>query len=123
MPRIIQVHHSQLIHPLTHAYSFPSCHYIIIQSNTCQASKNRENIKPGHTLAQLFAQARGTLAQASSLRLGEGSTIGTLAFCTVSLRRDPLRLSETFSRSKQGFGRLSDTSRERSWASLSAYLA
>ena len=46
MPRIIQVHHSQLIHPPTHAYSFISCHYIIIQSNTCQTSKNRENITP-----------------------------------------------------------------------------
>jgi len=32
MPRIIQVCHPQLIHPPTHAYSFPSCHYIIIQS-------------------------------------------------------------------------------------------
>jgi len=51
MPRIIQLHHSQLIHPPTHAYSFTLCHYIIIQSNTCQASKNRESIKPWRTLA------------------------------------------------------------------------
>ncbi|QCE14293.1 hypothetical protein DEO72_LG11g1292 [Vigna unguiculata] len=28
----------------------------------------------------------------------------------ISLRRDPLRLSETFARSKRGFGRLSDDS-------------
>jgi len=93
IPRIIQVHHSHLIHPLTHAYSFTSCHYIITQSNTCQTSKNRENIKPGHTLAYLFAQAEGSRSSeresrsASSLRLGESSKRGTGSIHTSSLRR------------------------------------
>ncbi|QCD82808.1 hypothetical protein DEO72_LG2g3149 [Vigna unguiculata] len=42
----------------------------------------------------------------------------TVASYAVSLRRDPLRLSETSACSKQGFGRLSDNSRGKSWASL-----
>ncbi|QCD82264.1 hypothetical protein DEO72_LG2g2599 [Vigna unguiculata] len=38
--------------------------------------------------------------------------------CAISLRRDPLRLSETFAHSKRGFGRLSDDSRRKPWVSL-----
>jgi len=71
MPRIIQIHHSQLIHLPTHAYSFTSCHYIVIQSNTCQTSKNRENIKPGRTLAQLFTQAKGSRSSERVSRSGK----------------------------------------------------
>ncbi|QCE00009.1 hypothetical protein DEO72_LG7g1295 [Vigna unguiculata] len=44
--------------------------------------------------------------------------MGTMAFCAISLKRDPLHLSETSSRSKEGFGRLSDNSRGKAWASL-----
>jgi len=93
MPSIIQVHHSQLTHPPTHAYSFPSCHYIIIQSNTSQTSKNRKNAKPERTLTQLLAQAEGS-------RSGESSTYRYSDFCACSLRRDPPRLSEMLARSK-----------------------
>jgi len=100
MPRIIQVRHSQLIHPLTHAYSIPSCHYIIIQSNTSQTSKNRENAKPERTLAQLFAQAKGSRSSERVSRSGESSTHRNSGLCAFSLRRDSPRLSETLARSK-----------------------
>jgi len=39
--------------------------------NPCQASKNRENIKPGRTLAQLFAQAEGSHLSERVSRSGE----------------------------------------------------
>jgi len=83
MPRIIQVCHSQLIHPPTHAYSFPSCHYIIIQSNT------RTHSRPALRLGEL--------------RLGESLTYRYSGFCAFSLRRDSPRLSETLARSKQSW--------------------
>ncbi|QCD96573.1 hypothetical protein DEO72_LG6g1279 [Vigna unguiculata] len=51
-----------------------------------------------------LAQATRTLAQASSLRLGESSTSSIRTLRAFSLRRDPpclsARLSETFARSK-----------------------
>jgi len=50
-----------------------------------------------------LAQARRSLAQASSLRLGESSTHKNNDFCAFSLRRDSPRLSETLSRSKQSW--------------------
>jgi len=57
----IQVRHSQLIHPPTHAYSPPSCHHTIISSITSQSSKNRKgNTKLERILAQPFAQAEGS---------------------------------------------------------------
>ena len=111
MPRIIQVYHSQLIHPPTHAYSFPSFHYIIIQSNTSQTSKNKGNTKPERTLTQRFAQAEGSRSServsrsASSLRLGESSTHRNSGLCAFSLAQN-------------GDGCLSDPSREKVWASL-----
>jgi len=46
------------------------------------------------------AQARRTLAQASSPRLGESSTSSTMALHAFLLKRDSPRLSETFTRSK-----------------------
>ncbi|QCD93373.1 hypothetical protein DEO72_LG5g1448 [Vigna unguiculata] len=46
-----------------------------------------------------LAQARGSLAQASSLRLGESSTHMNSGLCAFSLRRDSPRLSETLARS------------------------
>ncbi|QCD96004.1 hypothetical protein DEO72_LG6g705 [Vigna unguiculata] len=41
------------------------------------------------------------MEEASPLRLDEGSKRGTITLCGISLRRDPSRLSETFTRSKQ----------------------
>ena len=106
MPRFIQVHHSQLIHPPTHAYSFPSCHYIIIKSNTSQTSRtwrtlNHNALSPS-SLPRLkgLAQARGSFAQASSLRLGESSTHRNSGLRAFSLRRVSPCLSETLARSK-----------------------
>ncbi|QCD93762.1 hypothetical protein DEO72_LG5g1838 [Vigna unguiculata] len=58
-----------------------------------------------------LAQARRTLAQASSLRLGESSTSSMRTLRAFSLRRDPPRLSETFTRLKHTSGRLGDPSR------------
>jgi len=124
MPRIIQVHHSQLIYPPTHAYSFPTCHYIIIQSNTSQTSKNRESAKLARTLAQLFAQAGGSRSSERVSRSGELPSPGrelnsrNSGFCAFSLRRDSPRLSEMLASSKvswspelplalKGFGRVS----------------
>jgi len=69
-----------------------------------------------HHLAQLSLRPKG-LAQASSFRLGESSTLGIVALRAFSLRRDSFRLSETFTRSNR-VGRLSDNSRKRAWASL-----
>ena len=71
MSRIIHVHHPQLTHPLTHAYLFTSCFNLIIQSNICQTSKNRENIKQGRTLAQLLAQAERSHSGERDSRSGE----------------------------------------------------
>jgi len=99
MPRVIQVHHSQLIHPPTHAYSFPSCHHIIIKSNTSHTFKNRENAKPKCTLAQLFAQdERPHSGELPSPRQELDTHNSDL--CAFSLRRDSPRLSETLARSK-----------------------
>ncbi|QCE03457.1 hypothetical protein DEO72_LG8g1481 [Vigna unguiculata] len=47
-----------------------------------------------------LAQARGSLAQASSLCLGESSTSRDNGLCTFSPRRDSPRLGETLARSK-----------------------
>ena len=71
MPSIIQVHHSQLVHPPTHAYSFPSCHYIIIQSNASQTSKSRKNTKLERTIAQLLASTEGSHSGERDSRSGE----------------------------------------------------
>ncbi|QCE02847.1 hypothetical protein DEO72_LG8g862 [Vigna unguiculata] len=57
-----------------------------------------------------LAQARRTLAQASSLCLGESSTSRIRTLRAFSLRRDPPRLSEMFARPKSAVGRLSDPS-------------
>jgi len=106
MPRIIQIHHSQLIHPPTHAYSFTSCHYIITQSIHAKHPRtekisNHDALSPSSSFRlKGLAQARGSLAQASSLRLGESSTHKNSGSCTFLLRRDSPRLSETLSRSK-----------------------
>ncbi|QCE05578.1 hypothetical protein DEO72_LG9g582 [Vigna unguiculata] len=57
-----------------------------------------------------LAQARRTLAQASSLRLGESSTSSMRTLRAFSLRRDPPRLSKMFARPKRIVGRLGDPS-------------
>jgi len=62
---------------------------------------NQHAVSPSSSLRlKGLAQARTTLAQASSLRLGESSTHKTGALRVFSLRRDFPRLSETFARSK-----------------------
>jgi len=68
----IQVHHSQLIQPLTHAYLSPLGDHIIIPSMKCQTSKNRKgNTKLGRILAQLFAQDEGSCSSERVSRSGE----------------------------------------------------
>ncbi|QCD88299.1 hypothetical protein DEO72_LG3g2842 [Vigna unguiculata] len=59
-----------------------------------------------------------TLAQASSPPPRQELDKEDNSPYVISLRRDPLRLSETFTRSKRGFGRLSDDSRRKPWASI-----
>jgi len=59
-----------------------------------------------------------TLAQASSPPPRRELDKEDNSPCAISLRWDPLRLSETFARSKRGFGRLSNDSRRKPWASL-----
>jgi len=86
---------------------FPSGHYIIIHSYTSQTSKNRNKTphqnahSPSSSLKlKGLAQARGSLAQASSLRLGESSTHRNNNLHAFSHRRASPRLSEMLARSK-----------------------
>ncbi|QCD84359.1 hypothetical protein DEO72_LG2g4711 [Vigna unguiculata] len=57
-----------------------------------------------------LAQARMTLAQASSPSPRRELDEENSSPCAISLRRDPLRLSETLTRSKRTAGRLGDHS-------------
>jgi len=88
---------------------------ILIQA-CCPLLKSRKTSRPtpfspSISLRQKgLAQARRTLAQASSLRLGESSTSNIRTLHAFSLRRDPPRLSETFARLKSTVGRLDDHS-------------
>jgi len=62
---------------------------------------NQNALPPSSSLRlKGLAQARGSLTQASSLRLGESSTHRNSGLCAFSLRRDTPRLSETLARSK-----------------------
>jgi len=62
---------------------------------------NQHAVSPSSSLRlKGLAQARTTLAQTSSLRLGKSSTHKTGALHAFSLRRDFPRLSETFTRLK-----------------------
>ena len=64
MPRSCQAHHPQLIHPLTHAYSFIPYFNIAMQPNMYQTPKNKE----GNRTQPL---SRPTLAQAKRSHSGE----------------------------------------------------
>jgi len=65
---------------------------------TIQDSRKRSNI----TLLSPSSSLRlKGLTQASPLRLGEGSKRGTVNLRGILLRRDPSRLSEAHTRSKQ----------------------
>jgi len=57
--------------PPTHAYSFPPCHHIIVQSNTGQTPKNKKNTNLERILAQLLAQAEGPCPGERDSRSGE----------------------------------------------------
>jgi len=68
-----------------------SSHALTWQSNqTCSKHpKTKKETGPKHYLAQLLLRPRG-LAQASSLRLSEGSKSGNSSLRVLSLRRDLL---------------------------------
>jgi len=107
MPRIIQVRHSQPIHPPTHVYSSPLMplynNPISYMPNIQEQEKtpNQNALSPSSSLRlKGLTQARGSLAQASSLRLGESSIHRNSGLCAFSLRRDSPRLSETHARLK-----------------------
>jgi len=66
-----------------------------------EKSPNQYAVSPSSSLMlKGLAQARRTLAQVSSYRLGESSTYKIVTLCAFSLRRDSPRLSETLARSK-----------------------
>ena len=66
-----------------------------------EKSPNQYAVSPNSSLRlKGLAQARGSLTQASSFRLGESSTNRNSGLCAFSLRRDSPRLSETLARSK-----------------------
>ena len=111
------INHNSYTIPFINVIQFIFLKVIIIQAY-CPLLKTRKTSSP-ITFSPSFslrkkslAQARRTLAQASSLPLGESSTSSTVALHTFSLRRDPPRLSETFARSKRTVGRLGDHSWE-----------
>jgi len=110
--------------PLNHVYSSPSCHHKVIPLSIHQTSTNGKKARLNLTLSpslslkqRSLAQARRSLTQASSPRLGEGSKYWNSGSYAVSLRRDPPRLSEMLAHSKW-VGRLSNLSCEKTWASL-----
>jgi len=112
----VKTHKSQLIHHLIHkGHPVHKLKRILIQA-CCPLFKIKENINPTTFSPNILlrqkglAQARRTLAQASSLRLGESSTSRIKTLRAFSLRRDPPRLSETFARPKSAMGRLGDPS-------------
>jgi len=103
---------------------FPSGHYIIIHSYTSQTSKNRNKTphqnahSPSSSLKlKGLAQARGSLAQASSLRLGESSTHRNNNLHAFSHRRASPRLSEMLARSKTELVAWATPRVKRVWAS------
>jgi len=61
-------------------------YHINIHSNICTTLKIREGTKQTRILAQSSLRLK-SLAQVSSLRLGEGSKIGNNGLCILSLRR------------------------------------
>ena len=102
--------------PFIHAIQFINLKVKLIQA-CCSLLKIQETSRPTHSSPSTslrqkgLAQARRTLAQASSLRLGESSTSSMRTLRAFSLRREPPRLSETFARPKRTVGRLGDPSR------------
>ena len=99
-PPHVKTHKSQLIHHLIHkGHSVHKLKWILIQA-CCQLLKSRKTsipttFSPSISLRQKgLAQARRTLAQASSLRLGESSTSSIRTMHAFLLRRDPLRLGD-----------------------------
>jgi len=97
------INHNSYTIPFIKVIQFIFLKTIPIQAY-CQHLKSRKTSRPT-TFSPSFslrpkglAQARRTLTQASSLRLGESSTFSTVALHAFSLRRDFLRLSETFAR-------------------------
>ena len=114
----VKTHKSELIHHLIHkGHSVHKLKGILIQACSpllkSRKTSNPTTFSPSISLRQKgLAQARRTLAQASSLRLGESSTPSIRTLHAFSLRRDPPRLSETFARSKGTVGRLGDHSRQ-----------
>ncbi|QCD96912.1 hypothetical protein DEO72_LG6g1622 [Vigna unguiculata] len=91
------------------SFKFHDSSHTIIMLNIHSPTKSRKQshhavsrpVSPNTSLRlQGLAQARRTLAQASSLRLGESSTFSIRTLHAFSLRPNPPRLSETFARSK-----------------------
>jgi len=106
----VKTHKSQLIHHLIHTSH--SVHKLKGNTHTSMLStfeiKKTSRLTPFSPSISLkhkgLAQARRTLAQASSLRLGESSTSSMRTLRAWSLRRDPPRLSETFAHPKKYSG-------------------
>jgi len=99
------MNHNSYTIPFIKVIQFIFLKIILIQTY-CQHLRSRKTSGPA-TFSSSFslrqkglAQARRTLAQASSLRLGESSTSSTVALHVFLLRRDSPRLSETFAHSK-----------------------
>ena len=117
-------HAMLILNPLfTNYESYHSCiliclilstQYLNPTSITIQGQGKLSNItlsRPTPRSGWRVSLRRETLAQASLLRLGEGSKKGNSSSSEISLGRDARSL-------RSNVGRLSDRSRETSWASL-----
>jgi len=84
-----------------HAIIQQSIHLHAKHSKTGRETSNQSAPSPSSSLKlKGLAQARRSLAQVSSLHLGESTTSRDSGLCTFSLRRDSPRLGETLARSK-----------------------
>ena len=98
----VKTHKSQLIHHIIHidhsVHEFKdNTHISILSTFEIKETSKQTPFSPSISLRRKgLAQARRTLAQASSLRLGESSTSIMRTLHAFSLRRVPPRLSEAF---------------------------
>jgi len=118
----VKTRKSQLIHLIHTCHSVHklkgNTHTSMLSVFKIKKTSRRTPFSPSISLRQKgLAQARRTLAQASSLHLGESSTSRIITLCAFALRRDPPRLSETFARPKSRVGHLGDPSWRNTQAS------
>ena len=106
----VKTHKSQLIHhPIHKGHSVhnlkDNTHTSILSTFGIKEKSRPATFSPSFSLRKKgLAQARRTLAQASSLRLGESSTSSIVALHAFSLKRESPCLSETFARSIKSSG-------------------